>query len=355
MKPAGYVATRLMSLVASAAGSHSIRTVDAMPCGMPERVAMYMLASRPVATAPPAVAFVDNNTSAAVPRLLAALDEVGATPDDVKYIIVTHAHLDHAAGTGTLLEHCRAATVLCHPRAKRHLVDPKALIDSARRVYSPEEFAAQVGDMIPCAADRVRAVADGETFDLAEGRPLRFIHTEGHAKHHCIIHDPTTSSVFTGDNFGVSYDDAAAYGLAPGTLLPTTSPIDFDYTAAAAAVRVIEDLPVLRAWPTHFGPVEDVADGAAQLRPLLARMESLRRRMSLSLQAGDAPETVLAAGEAAVLRIYKETFAARGLRDDVPASFWTERMGPEVTVNTLGLLVAAQRHPVSAEGNLSKL
>lgn len=39
------------------------------------------------------------------------------------------------------------------------------------------------------ATERVRSVEDGEVLDLGLGRPLEFIHTRGHAKHHFVVHD----------------------------------------------------------------------------------------------------------------------------------------------------------------------
>src|SRR5450631_3289382 len=43
-------------------------------------------------------AFIEAHTTHALPRLLAALAEHGKKPEDVRYVVVTHAHLDHAAG-----------------------------------------------------------------------------------------------------------------------------------------------------------------------------------------------------------------------------------------------------------------
>jgi glyoxylase-like metal-dependent hydrolase (beta-lactamase superfamily II) len=190
----------------------------------------YMSAShrRPVEQQPfetdITVAFVNNSTSGAVPHLMATLRDEGLTPAHVKFIIVTHVHLDHCAGTGTLLQLCPNAVVLCHPLSKRHLVDPSALMASARRVYPDEaEFRRQVGDMIPCDPKRVIAVSNGQTFFLSVARPLTFHFALGHAKHHVIIHDPATRSVFTGDACG-TYPDGVAFGMRPNTMFPTTSP-----------------------------------------------------------------------------------------------------------------------------------
>jgi glyoxylase-like metal-dependent hydrolase (beta-lactamase superfamily II) len=342
-------ASRLSEVVVAAAGgafsSHAVRLVDAKPRGRAELVSMYVLASQP-ACAPtrPVVAFVDNNTSAAVPLLLRAMEATveQATPADVKYIIVTHVHLDHAAGTGVLLRLCPNAIVLCHPRAKGHLVGPSALIRSAKKTYSPEEFVHQVGDMLPCPAERVRTVGDGESVELAEGRTLTFHHVEGHAKHHVIIEDPATESVFTGDSFGVCFNDVRHLGLRDDTVVPTSTPVDFDFEQAMAAVDKIERLPVRWAWPTHFGVIRDIPDAAAQMRLLLPRYEAARVRAMEALKQSTPQKEVLARVEAELDAIMRDHFRSRGLVNE-PPTFWSERVKFDREINSLGLVVAAAR------------
>src|SRR5207249_2808378 len=62
-------------------------------------------------------AFIDNNTTHAVPLLLQALEDHGLSPEQVDYLIVTHIHLDHAGATAEMAEYCPNAMVLAHPKA----------------------------------------------------------------------------------------------------------------------------------------------------------------------------------------------------------------------------------------------
>jgi glyoxylase-like metal-dependent hydrolase (beta-lactamase superfamily II) len=207
-------------------------------------------------------AFIEANTTVALPRLLAALREAGRAPEDVRYVIVTHAHLDHAGGASALMAVCPNATLLCHPRAARNLIDPAKLVASAIRVYGDDDFRRLYGTITPIAAERVRALEDGERVELGDAE-LRFIHTAGHAKHHFIVHDVKREVVFTGDAFGLVYPQ-----LQRGRrfAFPSTSPIDFDAVEAHRSVDRIVALAPRLVFPTHFGGYAEVAAIASQVR-----------------------------------------------------------------------------------------
>lgn len=214
--------------------------------------------------------FIETNTVHARPRLLEALAAAGRRPEDVRYVIVTHAHLDHASGAWAVLESCPGATLLAHPRAARHLVDPSRLLASARQVYG-DSFDAQYGRIEPIPQARVQTLEDGATVEVGGGA-LRFWHTEGHARHHFVVHDEALNTVFTGDAFGLVYPSLQRGGR---LAFPSTSPIDYDGPAALAAVDHIEGLGAARVGLTHFGTFSDVGEIAAQLRWWLSRTEAL--------------------------------------------------------------------------------
>jgi glyoxylase-like metal-dependent hydrolase (beta-lactamase superfamily II) len=218
-------------------------------------------------------AFIETHTSHALPRLLAALEAQGKKPEDVRWIVVTHAHLDHAAGAGALLARCPNATLLAHPRAARHLVDPTKLVASATAVYGEKRFAELYGKIEPIPQDRVRALEDGETFALGDAT-LRVLHTQGHAKHHFVVDDPATGTVFTGDAFGLAYPalqkDGKRFAIA------TTSPTDFDPAEARKSIDRIVALGEPAACLTHFDEVRDLVEVAHQLHAWIDRSEQWR-------------------------------------------------------------------------------
>ncbi len=241
---------------------HARTTIDAYVT--PRFTACYLR------TAGDECAFVEAHTAHALPRLLAALESAGRRPEDVRFVVVTHAHLDHAAGAGALLAACPNATLLAHPRTAKHLIDPSKLVQGATAVYGAERFAKLYGTIQPIPAARVRALADGEAFELG-GAKLTAWHTSGHAFHHMIVDDPATESVYTGDTFGLVYPALQAYGR---FALPSTSPTGFDAAEARRSLDVVLALGERFVCPTHYDAWDDGAAIGAQVRRFVDRADA---------------------------------------------------------------------------------
>ena len=215
-------------------------------------------------------AFIESHTAHAVPRLLAALELQGKTPNDVRYVVVTHAHLDHASGASALLAACPKATLLAHPRAAKNLIEPDRLIEGATAVYGAERFAELYGTVGPIPAERVRALEDGETFALGDAT-LSVHHTYGHAYHHFVVDDPTLETVYTGDTFGLVYPALQTHGR---FALPSTSPTGFNAAEARKSIDKVLSLGERFVCPTHYDAYEDKEAIAAQLRRFIDRAEA---------------------------------------------------------------------------------
>lgn len=201
------------------------------------------------------VAFIDVGTNYSVPRFLNTLDELGLSTQQVKYIVLTHVHLDHAGGAGEMMRVCEQAQLLVHPRGARHMIDPSALRAGAVGVYGEEIVEQSYGQLLPIAADRVVEVGEGHQIQLGK-RVLHCLDTPGHAKHHIAIWDPLSRGVFTGDTFGLSYrefdTDQGAF------IMPTTTPIQFDPEALKDSVSRISALKPDCLFPTHFSRINGV-------------------------------------------------------------------------------------------------
>ncbi|MEJ8569727.1 MBL fold metallo-hydrolase [Elongatibacter sediminis] len=225
--------------------------IVAIDSGMvrPEMAACYLLE-----TAAEAVV-IETGNAGSVSRILDTLQRRGWSRDQVRHVIVTHVHLDHAGGAGRLLAELPQATLHVHPRGARHMVDPSRLEASARGVYGDEAFDAMYGALLPIPEERVRIMNDGDSLEL-EGRQLRFIDTPGHARHHFCVWDSATRGWFTGDTFGLSYRDLDT-DKGP-FVFPTTTPIQFDPAALITSVERLMDAGPECLYLTHFGRVGDV-------------------------------------------------------------------------------------------------
>jgi glyoxylase-like metal-dependent hydrolase (beta-lactamase superfamily II) len=242
--------------------SHARFTIDADVT--PEFTACYLR------LAGDECAFIEAHTSHALPKLLAALAANGKRPEQVRWIVITHAHLDHAAGVSALVAACPNATVLAHPRAARHMIRPEKLVASATAVYGAERFRALYGTIAPVPEARVRALADGEGFPLGDAT-LTVFHTAGHANHHFVIDDPTLDTVYTGDTFGLVYP---ALQHAGRFAMPSTSPTNFDAPLARQSLDKVLSLGRRAVALTHFGAYEDATAIAAQLARFIDRAGS---------------------------------------------------------------------------------
>ncbi len=257
----------------------AVHTIDTRYLGHSGFAAAYLLVAEGHA------AFIDNNTNTAVPILLDVLAQTGLRPGDVEYLIITHVHLDHAGGTSKLAKSCPNATVVAHPRAAPHVIDPSKLVASASAVYGEDEFKRLYGTIEPVDAGRVRVMDDEETLGLGS-RSLRFLHTRGHANHHFCIADSASESIFTGDAFGLIYPALQLHGT---FAFPSTSPTDFEPDLAREAVQRLVDERPRCMYPTHFGAVTDIETAAGQLIRHLDFAERLRDEA----EASDRPDEAL--------------------------------------------------------------
>ena len=232
-----------------------VTTIDTEYIGLPQMTAAYLLVDGSEA------AFIETNTAHAVPRLLAALAESELAPEDVRFVVITHVHLDHAGGASALMKACPHATLLAHPRAAVHAIDPTKLVSSARQVYGDQAFDEMYGTIEGIDKRRVRALGDNETFTLGNST-LSVLHTRGHANHHFCVLDPASEGIFTGDAFGLVYPAIQNGGR---WALPSTSPTDFDAEAAKDSVQRIVGLGMRTAYLTHYGGFSDLAAIGEQL------------------------------------------------------------------------------------------
>ena len=220
-------------------------------------------------------AFVDTGTNSSVPLLLDALRQYDLGPGDVDYVFLTHVHLDHAGGAGSLMQQLPNARCVIHPRGAPHMADPTKLIAGTQGVYGKQKAFELYGEIVPIPAERIIEAGDEDSFSFG-GREVRALHTEGHAKHHYCLHDPASRGVFTGDSFGISYRDL---DTEKGEFIfPTTTPPHFEPTEAHKAVDRIMAQEPDRLYLTHYSRVNDVNRLANDMHECLDGFVAVARR-----------------------------------------------------------------------------
>jgi glyoxylase-like metal-dependent hydrolase (beta-lactamase superfamily II) len=189
---------------------------------------------------------VESGPTSSVPRLISGLKELDVEFEDVAYVAVTHVHLDHGGGVGTLLKFLPNAQVIVHPRGMPHLIDPERLWLSSQVVLG---FISEIfGKPEPVPKERVIPVTEG-AFDLGYGARLTVTETVGHASHNLSFKESFNGGVFPGDAAGTYLPEF-------DVVVPTTPPPFYLDEALASLDKLINLKPTVLYF-SHFGKAND--------------------------------------------------------------------------------------------------
>ncbi len=212
---------------------------------------------------------VDPGPSTCLDALKKGLAKVGLSVADLRYVCVTHVHLDHAGVVGHLAREKSDLTVIVHEDGAPHLVDPSQLVASTRRTFK-EAHDALWGEVIPVPAAQIRSWTEGGSIPVAD---IRVIATPGHLPHHVAYLDEKSGTLFAGDALGIV--------LALGAQVhPPTPPPGVNITAWRATLRKLREIGPTRARIQHFGVHDDVLRLADGLEKALCDLEARARRAS---------------------------------------------------------------------------
>jgi glyoxylase-like metal-dependent hydrolase (beta-lactamase superfamily II) len=211
---------------------------------------------------------VDPGPSSALAGLEKGLAAHGVSLADVRGLLLTHIHLDHAGATGTIVRRYPGMRVFVHQRGAPHMADPSRLLESAGRLYAGD-LERLWGEVAPVPAGSMTALEGGETLDCG-GRSIDVAYTPGHASHHVSYFDRHTGGAYVGDTGGVR--------LAPGGhVIAPTPPPDIDLQAWTSSLDRIGQWKPARLYLTHFGMVERPDEHFAAFRPHLFALADLCR------------------------------------------------------------------------------
>ena len=123
------------------------------------------------------------------------------------FIFLTHIHIDHAGGTGALIDQFPDSKVICHESGVQHLIQPQRLWEGSKKVLG--DLALKYGEIVPVPE---RNLLSQEKF-RREG--LEVIKTPGHAAHHMSI--AFKGYLFAGEAGGVYFNRGGQPYLRPAT------------------------------------------------------------------------------------------------------------------------------------------
>ena len=271
------------------------------------------------------IAIIETGSNFSVANVKKALDKNGLSFADVVYIIPTHVHLDHAGGAGMLMQKCKNAKLIVHPRGAQHLIDPRKLIAGAMAVYGKQKFKKLYGDIIPIESSRVIEADNNCILDF-EGRKLKFLDTPGHARHHFCVWDKQTKTMFTGDTFGISYRDLDKENEV--YILPSTSPVQFDPEELINSIYKIMEYKPHRVCLTHFAAIQPKKKVVTELIDGIHFVSNLAKKYALEK---DAELTI----NNEMMNYFLKGLEKIGFED---LDYCRERLELDVKINTQGLI-----------------
>jgi glyoxylase-like metal-dependent hydrolase (beta-lactamase superfamily II) len=219
---------------------------------------------------------VDPGPSTTLETLEAALAHQGIPLGDLRHVVLTHVHLDHAGAAGHLARAVPGLTVHVHEDGARHLADPERLVASTRRTFG-DAHERLWGEVLPVPPERLRAWRPGERGPLKTLRPF---HTPGHIDHHVAWLDERTGTLFAGDCMGiVLHEEAPTH--------PPTPPPSVDLEAWHVTLGRLLPIGPERVGVAHFGLHEDFH---GRREAISEALEMLEERVRDAVEGGTVDE-----------------------------------------------------------------
>lgn len=223
--------------------------IDTFHNGLPGTVGVFLV---PLPTG--GFALVESGPGSTLENVRAGVGAAGYDVEELRSVLVTHIHLDHAGAAGALAR-ATGAEVVVHALGAPHLADPTRLVASARRIYG-EAMDELWGPMAPVSGDRLRSV-EGDDLVEVGGLQVRVLHTPGHAAHHVSYLFPD-GTLFTGDSAGIRLP-------ASPLTRPALPPPELALEAWEDSVARMRAAGPERLMLTHFGEVREADRHLAEL------------------------------------------------------------------------------------------
>lgn len=258
-----------------------IHVLDLNFQGLKEITAVYLIVG------PEGPILIETGPGSTLNTLLRQIRQRGFEPEQIKHVLVTHIHLDHAGAAGWWAQ--QGAQIYVHSFGARHLIAPEKLLASAQRIYG-DKMDTLWGEMLPAPAEKVTEVFDNDILEVA-GLRIQALETPGHARHHHVF--VLGDVAFTGD---------AAAARLPGWNFPDVPapPPEFDLEVWETTLDRLLAQNFRQIYPTHFGLVDDVTNHLQMVKRLVRETAVF---IHTQMQAGLSRDEIVT--------VYKNWFADR--------------------------------------------
>ncbi len=246
--------------------------IDLQTGGFKNLIASYVLKGEKVF-------IVETGPTSSISNLLLGLMELDVKPEKVVFVALSHVHLDHAGGIGSLLRYLPNAKVVVHSKGALHLQDPSKLWAASKQTLGP--VAEMFGEPEPVPEERIVVASEGEVFDAGKGLKLQVVESSGHASHSLSFYEPLNQGMFTGDSAG-------AYLPEFGVVFPTTPPPFRPDFALISLDKLISFNPKVLYY-SHFGIG---TDGVQRLRGYQVQIRRWLSIVEEGLRRGEGREEI---------------------------------------------------------------
>ncbi|MEE2031180.1 MBL fold metallo-hydrolase [Rhodococcus chondri] len=212
------------------------------------------------------VTVVDSGFPATFAHVERGLQNIGRRTDDVRAVVLTHAHFDHV-GSARRMRRRWQVPIRAHRDERFLAAHPYRYKHERNRLIYPVRYPACIpvmARMVVAGALGVRGVDEVTLFDGGEcldvpGDPL-VLHTPGHTFGHCALYLPDRDTVIAGDAI-VTLDP---YTAARGPQI-VSGAATADSAAALASLSAIADTGATHLLPGHGEPWHGGAAAAVEL------------------------------------------------------------------------------------------
>jgi glyoxylase-like metal-dependent hydrolase (beta-lactamase superfamily II) len=246
-----------------------VYSIDDCLYSIPRAGSVYFLAEEKKA-------LIDTGPATSLETVLKGIKSLGFESEDVDYIIITHIHLDHSGGAGSIIRHMPRAKVVAHYRAVKHLIDPSKLIVSAGDAQGTATIRRN-GEVLALDSGRIIPAHEGDSLVLGKRQVLTLLETPGHAPHELCIRDSRNNGVFVGDAVGHYIEDL-------DVMVPVTPPPSFDLELYMQTLARLKQMAPSAIYFAHSDVGRDsryllelAADKLKERDRLIARADSEQR------------------------------------------------------------------------------